>query len=299
MEEPMKIAVCFHGQMRTGVKASKSIKNFLGDLFDSIDFYTHTWDVNTTRMPLNLVGYEPPTTFLIPQDHEEFKKIYQPINYYVECQKDFWDRIMNMHGSSGDLVHLWHSAYHSNQFKRTFEEANKINYDYVIRLRPDCIFPPDRRLADDLEEVSKNPSKYYILQLFGDSYQIATSKIMDTACNFYLHGNFYGKHFWPMPAFEQYMKENNIEVCRFQDNRATILRKEFDYLDPIQFYWQINAVNSMIYENINFSKSAIIYTYENLKNPNWLVETKENLTAIFGDKETPASYFTFYKDLPP
>jgi hypothetical protein len=298
----MKIAVCFHGQMRTGVKASNSIKNFLGDLFDSIDFYTHTWDVNTTRMPFNLLSYELPITFITPQDHEEFKKVYRPINYYVECQEDFWDRVIKMHGSSGDLVHLWHSAYYSNQFKKTFEESNKFKYDYVIRLRPDCIFPPDRRLADDLEEVSKNPSKYCTHELFGDTYQIATSEIMDIACNFYLHGNFYGTHFWPMAPFEEYMNRNNIEFYPFKDNRGTIFRKEFEYLDPIHHYWQINAVNSMIYENINFARTGVIETYKNLKNPNWRIEAKQNLDTIFAGEfageATPASYFTFYKGLP-
>lgn len=294
----MKIAVCFHGQLRTGTKASKNIKNFLGDLFESTDFYTHTWDINTTRMPFNLVGYEPPEQIVSDEDHNDFKKFYRPINYYVENQGAFWARAIKMYKSSGDLVHPWHSAYHSNQFKRTFEDVNKFKYDYVIRLRPDCIFPPDRKLVNDLDEVSKDPSKYYILQLFGDSYQIATSEIMDKACDFYIHGNFYGNHFWPMAGFHSYMAEHGVELSRLQDNRATILRQEFDYLDPVQFYWQINAINSMTYENINFSKDSLIYTYENLNNPNWLAETKQNMIQIFGDDETPRSYFPFYKDLP-
>lgn len=294
----MKIAVCFHGQLRTGIEASKSLKNFFGEYFNSIDFFVHTWDVNTTRMPLNLVGYEPPIYPVTKEQHDSFKEIYKPINYYVEEQGIYWKRIQKTYGSTGDLIHLWHSGYHSNQFKKTFEKTHKFEYDYVIRLRPDCIFPPDRRLKDDLEEISTNPNQYYFHQLFGDSYQIATSKIMDIACNFYIEGNFYGRNFWPMAEFQDYMLQKDIVLTRFQDNRGTILRQEFRYLDPINYYWQLNAANSMIFENINFSKDALIYTYENLKNPNWLAETRKNLEFIFGGDETPRAYFNFYKELP-
>jgi hypothetical protein len=249
-------------------------------------------------MPLNLVGYEPPIYKVSKETHDAFKEIYNPVNYYVEDQEKYWNRVQKNHGSTGDLVHLWHSAYHSNLFKKTYEETNKFKYDYVIRLRPDCVFPPDRRFHDDLEEVMADPGNCYHHQLFGDTYQISTSRIMDVAANFYTRGNFYGRHFWPMIEFEEYMKSHGIPVVRFKDNRATILRQEFRYLDPIQYYWQINAANSMIFEDINFSRDNLIYTYENLRNPNWLADAKKSLEAIFGGDETPRKYFNFYKDLP-
>lgn len=294
----MKLAICFNGQLRTGVKAAKSIKNFFGPLMNIADVFVHTWDVNTTRMPLNLKGCEPPTTVVPDEDHEAFKEIYKPINYYVENQNDYWERAQKMHTTSGDLVHLWHSAYMSNQFKKTYETANKIKYDFVIRLRPDCIFPPDRRFDTDLVDLLKNPDKLHFHQLFGDAYHVSTSPIMDLACDFYLKGNFYGRHFWPMLEFEKYMKEHGVELSRILDNRATILRKEFDYLDPVHFYWQINAINAMIFENVNYAKSGLIYTYENLREPEWLYKLKGELQEIFGDEETPQNYFSFYKDLP-
>lgn len=298
MEKSLRIAVCFHGQLRTGVESSKNLKHFFGDYFHSLDFFVHTWNINTTRMPLNLVGYEPPVYRIQEETHEAFKEIYRPINYYAEDQERYWNRVLETHGSTGDLVNLWHSGYHSNQFKKTYESANKFKYDYVVRLRPDCIFPPDRKFGDDLEEVIKDPSRYYNQHLFGDTYHVATSNVMDIAANFYIKGNFYGRHFWPMIDFEKYMNDHGIVVTRFKDNRATILRQEFKYLDPLNYYWQMNAANAMIFENINFSKDNLIYTYENLKNPNWRSDAKKNLETIFGNDETPRQYFNFYKDLP-
>ena len=40
----MKIAICFSGMVRTGVKAYPSIKRFIGDLWGQCDFFMHTWD---------------------------------------------------------------------------------------------------------------------------------------------------------------------------------------------------------------------------------------------------------------
>ncbi len=294
----MKIAVCFHGQLRTGVQASKNIKHFFGEYFDNVDFFAHTWNLNTTRMPLNLTCYELPV-YKIPQEtHDAFKEIYKPINYHVEDQEIYWAHVQKTYGSTGDLVHLWHSSYHSIQLKKIFEKINNFKYDYVIRLRPDCIFPPDRKFKDDLEEVAAEPEKYHFHQFFGDTYHFATSEIMDIAADFYLNGNFYGNHFWPMAAFIDHMTKLGIPPVRFLDNRATILRKEFDYLDPVRHYWHINAINSLIFENINFAKDGMIYTYENIKNPNQLKDLKENLHDIFGSEDIPSKYFSFYKGLP-
>jgi len=292
----MKIAVCFYGQVRTGVEAAPNIMHFLGEHFNSADFFVHTWDNNSTRTPLNLMCNEPPTYPLTNETVDKFKKIYKPVNMIIESQQEYWNRLLDTHGSTGDLVHLWHSAYHSNQLKKIFEDTNKFKYDYVIRMRPDCIFPPDRTFNGDLEEIASNPGKHYVHQLFGDTYQVATSNIMDIACDFYPKGEFYGNHFWPMLKFEEYMQSNGIEVVGFQDNRATILRHEFSYMDPIQHYWQINAINAMVFENINFAKDNFLLTYENLRNPNWRAEAKISLDAIFGNAEIPKTYFSFYKD---
>ena len=40
----MRIAICFSGQLRTGVWAIPAIKSFIGDLWENCDFFLHTWD---------------------------------------------------------------------------------------------------------------------------------------------------------------------------------------------------------------------------------------------------------------
>lgn len=38
----MRIAVCFHGQLRTACHATPAIKSYLGDLWENCDFFIHT-----------------------------------------------------------------------------------------------------------------------------------------------------------------------------------------------------------------------------------------------------------------
>ena len=40
----MKIAVCFSGQIRTGVQTAPNIKRYIGDLDTVCDYFVHTWD---------------------------------------------------------------------------------------------------------------------------------------------------------------------------------------------------------------------------------------------------------------
>ena len=40
----MKIAVCFSGQIRTGIENHPNIKEFFGKLYNDCDFFIHTWN---------------------------------------------------------------------------------------------------------------------------------------------------------------------------------------------------------------------------------------------------------------
>jgi len=197
----MKIAVCFNGQIRTGIKASNSLLDFFGDLLPSIDFYVHTWDINSYRPALNLRMPAPPKKIISDADIRSFIDIYNPVNVIIESTDNFFNRISSRYGDTGDLVHIWHSGWYSNQLKIKFEELNRFTYDAVIRLRPDCIFPPDKHLSTDIEDLIKNPDVFYYQELHGDVYQMASSNTMNIAMDFYRTGEFYGNGFWPMTKF--------------------------------------------------------------------------------------------------
>lgn len=293
----MKIAICFSGQVRTAVESSPNILKFIGDLLPDCDFFIHTWDINTYRPPLNLRILPPIPTKVSKEEINQYFEIYKPKNIIVENFELYWKRINTENGITGDLVPLWHSFYYSIQLKKMYEEINQFKYDIVIKLRPDCIFPPDRRLIDDIDEVLINPKKSFSIKdkkIYSikqdDIYFMSTSNIMNISAEFYFKGKLYGDHSWLIVKFIEYLKTKNIETLPFQDVRSTIFRQEFRYLDPIKQFYHLNVINSFIYEDINYAKDYLISTYHNLKNPNWGEESEKNLRILF-DSTSVDKYF--------
>jgi hypothetical protein len=43
----MRVAVCFSGQIRTGVVVAPNILRYIGDLLPQCDIFVHTWDIET------------------------------------------------------------------------------------------------------------------------------------------------------------------------------------------------------------------------------------------------------------
>lgn len=300
----MKIALCMFGQTRTAINSAKSVQNYFGKYIDDVDVFFHTWDSNTPRIPFNLRSSQPsnliiePPGLTVPElTHVKIKEIYKPINYYVENQLEFENRFKKMYSSiTGKLVYLWHSAYFSNIFRRTFQKLHNIDYDLVVRLRPDCIFPVDRKFENDINEVLSDSGNYYIDGLFEDVLNISTPEIMNEACNFYTDVNFYGTHFWAMTAFKEYLLNKGINVVSLKDKRLTIFRENYEYLDAIDDYWQINAINFLVYENINYAKDSFFLSYQNENDANWVAYAKKSLVELFGHDHAQA-YFNFFKTL--
>lgn len=283
----MKIAICFSGELRTGVKSSNNLLNFIGDLLPDCDFFIHTWDINSYRSPLNLRIDPMPSTKVPESDFNEIFKIYKPKGILIEDQKKFWNNLILNYPGTGDLIHLWYGFYQSIELKRKYELENNFQYDVVIKLRTDCIFPPDRVLKDDIEELLNDTTKILSIRI-DDIYFMSSSHIMDIASKFY--ENLFGNGDWPMNHFIKFMKKNNIEIINFKDKRFTIFRQEYTYLDSIEHYYYLNAINSLIFEDINFGRNSIIYTYQNDKNEKYIEFMKKNLTTIF-DKESAIKYF--------
>lgn len=292
-----KIAVCFNGQLRTAESASSNLIKYFGEYFNNIDFFIHTWTHNSVRVPFN-INLEPEADVKV--DNIEIEKIislYHPINYIIENSEVYYRRIQEKYGSTGDLVNFWHSFYYSNTLKKVYEKLNNFKYDVVVRLRPDAIFPPDRFFVNDLKEFYEDKNSFYLQERFGDALQISNSVNMDIAADFYGNRTFYGQHFWPMDLFKSYINDQKIKINQLRDNRITILRQKYKYLDPIQYYYHHNIINSLEYENINYAKEYHHLTYENLNDPDWRIKAKESITEIFsGDTETTFKYFDIFKE---
>jgi hypothetical protein len=70
----MRIAVCLSGQLRTADRAVESLKKFVGNLAPDVDYFVHTWDINSVTP----MFYE-----TLPHDYP-----YQPVSYeFIETYK--------------------------------------------------------------------------------------------------------------------------------------------------------------------------------------------------------------------
>jgi hypothetical protein len=148
----MKIAICFSGQLRTGIQTAPNIKRYIGDLAPVCDYFVHTWDHQSP----NHVASE-----LIPVDKNifsEFYKLYNPIAMTVEPYADkkapagVWGGYRVDPVTGRKVISMFESIYKSNRLKKTYEEDNGFIYDYVVRIRTDSVFHQEKTLRSDIGE---------------------------------------------------------------------------------------------------------------------------------------------------
>lgn len=184
----MRIAICFSGQLRTGVESSYNLLNFFGDSLPDCDFFIHTWNINTTK-PYNGIIENNELEFVSNEYIEKIKSIYNPKEINVENFFEFNQK----YPQRFYISELWYSFMKSVEMKRNFEIKNNFTYDYVVKLRPDIIFHPDRKLMDDIKILSGN--QFYIENFYNemhdgrlwsdDVYFFSNSINMDNASKFY------------------------------------------------------------------------------------------------------------------
>ena len=92
----MRIAVCFRGQLRTGVEASKNLIHLFGDYFKDIDFFVHTWD-NTTCPALQGPAYSFSKKVLSKKDERVIRAL-----EYLENKKKSMEIVDGLYQSKLD-----------------------------------------------------------------------------------------------------------------------------------------------------------------------------------------------------
>lgn len=232
----MKIAVCFSGNIRTGVNAFPNIKRYFGPLFDNIDFFVHTWDLEDVAPPF-LECYENRSLLFyhlrnyIPYNLQEtkihkFNQLYNPKRFVVDppLQKTTVEKPM------------WVSLQRSLDLMREYENLNNFKYDIVVKLRPDILFHPGASsFKKDIDLVRKNTLVVCNLQpddgihsFFIDDVAFFCDNIASEALYSFcaIKNN-------PHDYLYKHMADNSITVRKAFSNNYTIYRKYLLHLDPI------------------------------------------------------------------
>jgi hypothetical protein len=195
----MRIAVCFSGQIRTGVEASPNLLRFIGELLPHTDFFIHSWDIETKKN-YNASRIISKPSKLTQSTIDKIKEIYQPKKIVIEN----WNTVSEndtVYINGIKLTHLippmWYSFGKSVEYKTEYEIENNFEYDYVIKLRPDIIFPKNRCLKTEIQLGNFiDTSNIYIENrqeyiddnslFIDDVYFISNSKTMNIAGDYHI-----------------------------------------------------------------------------------------------------------------
>jgi hypothetical protein len=282
----MKIAVCFYGQLRTAEFAYLNLKRYFGDLFQSIDFFIHTWNIDFVPRPYQVLKtvYKEPVQ-ISDEAINKYKTLYNPVNFLVDDQITLREQLVFPNGRESDDYHFvsemyfpYLSFYKSIQLKQEYEKLNNFKYDVVIKLRPDIIFPPDRHFQSDLNDFFLDPGKIHICY-HDDVFHIGTSENMDIAasCITSEKNEIREASNLPFIIFEEHLLKHSIPITKLGDCRFTVLRNELQNLDTTVQYHEVCYLNSVLYSEIFYHLKYSWKWWYNPTNPKW----KEDMYEAF------------------
>jgi hypothetical protein len=239
-----RIAICFSGQIRTGVENSPNLLEYIGDMRDAVDIFIHTWDIETespwteeNKGDLNIA------TIRRYVDREVFTKIrdiYNPLDIRIDnfdfYQRSHYNRIIARGKPVVAQIPMFQTIWESNQLKLAHETLCNSKYGAVLRTRFDVNFGKGRSLIEDLQYAANKKDLFYFVD-FGNKFPeaiedvcwLSSSKIMDRVCNFILdrETNPTMNHIDWQQHMSKYLVEEGIHARPFKNNNLTIVRNKF------------------------------------------------------------------------
>jgi len=269
----MRIAICFSGQIRTGVEASPNLLNFIGDLLPYTDFFIHTWD-HETKKNYNGVRIRGRVNNFLDHKFKGMLETYSPKKMIIENFNEVYLRNKLEHPETlvfNYISPLWYSFMESVSYKKNYEIENGFEYDYVIKLRPDIIFTTNRKLMNEIEmSVGNHEKKFYIenftekertiYTISDDVYFLSKSKTMDLASKYHIESqkkiNNFGYSY--KYSFYRHLCENDIICSEDSFYPYTIYREECLNISPINDFTKCFECNNYYFDIINNHKNSYI-----------------------------------------
>lgn len=300
----MKIAVCFSGQWRTGDYCYDNLKEFLGILYPMCDFFIHTWDVNKQKC-YNLSNVFSKETKLSETDINNINLKYNPKQLLIEDYNFTYNQLVKHEEylykdvNVFDIVQpLWYSFYKSIELKKEYELKNGFKYDYILKLRPDIKFHPNRRLSQDIEMYStkiKN-GELYIENLIrdwtidthttDDVYFLSKSTTMDIVSEYYKKWLEWGigDRTKPFYGFIRHLILNELTLISFKrrdlggESGYVVLRPECveSELNTIDNYYRCKGCEDYYYGNTKNNPITPDGFYINLLKDKYIIDDDIN-----------------------
>jgi hypothetical protein len=230
----MKIAVCFIGMIRAGVESAENLKHWFRYLYDDIDFFMHTWDISESKpwhrdsLPaLNKTQtqnlYKMSSYHLVEQLNGMYDNKFVSIE--IENQNKFLALpfFINLHHFSPQ----WYSWYKVLQLVENYEKINNFQYDIVVKIRPDIIFPTERNLNEEVLRFNGDPTALYTLGYnpirIDDVMFLGSSETMKKASKFIIQVE---KNIWEANILGEWLEKIGITALNTAHTVYCIYRKE-------------------------------------------------------------------------
>lgn len=213
----MRIAVCFSGQIRTGVEAFPNIKNYIGELWDNCMFFCHTWN-NNTRKPYNANGVHREGYLL---EHETFAKFTELYSLHGKFVIEDYDKIFEQKKSTAwNPMH--YSWRRSIEVLHDFQKATNLEFNLVVKIRPDLLLRPSRKMGKEIANfLLKNDKDGFFAEstysgpsgIIDDVMYFAVPAVMNKASMFA-----YDMEDGSVQGLKTYLQQKDIKLgCTVQD----------------------------------------------------------------------------------
>jgi hypothetical protein len=195
----MKTALCLSGHLRTFAHTANALRaNVIEPL--NCDIFIHTWDVigaptgknpgdidnqnNKTISYINQINeLLCPAAISIEDERTKLNHLIQQTNDIVVPaeQRQFIMKHVGLH------VGMFYSIYEANNLRKQYETSNDIQYDLVIRCRPDLFFKDrlDFSMFPDNQSIYVPEIATYASDGINDQVAIGSSEVMNKYCDIY------------------------------------------------------------------------------------------------------------------
>jgi hypothetical protein len=207
----MKVAVCLSGHLRKFDRTFPTLWTYLLRYYDC-DLFVHTWDRMGYLSAYKGDSIIDDTSKYLPKVESLYKpkKIIVESSIFIEELKKQGDKyaphLKDVPKHVGHMASMFYKIYAANELRRLYQIETGVQYDWVIRCRPDLKFHGKTLVPDQ-----KKPKHIYIpthqchYKWFGDQFAIGLPEDMDLYSSFFFH----------IPEYFKYKNEYRPE--RFMD----------------------------------------------------------------------------------
>lgn len=158
----MKIALCLSGHLRKFEETYPSLKTYILDKYDC-DIFISTWDQMGYSCAFKTDANLNSTSLRLSEVENLFKpkKIVVESSSFVQelmTQGDqYAPHLIGQPKHVGHMASMFYKIFAANEIRKRYQLDSGIQYDWIIRSRPDLIFH-----APVIMPLDKNPGRVYV-----------------------------------------------------------------------------------------------------------------------------------------